>query len=382
MKSIQMVDLIGQYNEIKEEVDQAILDVISSAAFINGPQVKLFAKNLADYLGTSHVTPCANGTDALQIALMALELQPGDEVITTPFTFVATAEVIKLLQLVPVFVDVESDTFNIDANKIEEVITDRTKCIIPVHLFGQIADMERIMQIANKHGIYVVEDNAQAIGADFTFSDGTKTKAGTIGHIGCTSFYPSKNLGAYGDAGAISTNDDELGNKIQIICNHGSKERYHHESIGVNSRMDSFQAAILNIKLNNLDQYIASRQKAAKYYDETLNGVDGIEIPVRAKNSTHVFHQYTLKVADKRDEIKEQMNENGVPSMIYYPIPLHLQEGYQLDSKGVQRYKSGDFPISEQMSNQVLSLPMHTELSDEQLDYICDSIKKCYTVIV
>lgn len=373
MHKIQMVDLHNQYLKIKSETDAAIQDVLDQGYYINGAPVHKFSENLATYLNVAHVIPCANGTDALQIALMALELQPGDEVITSPFTFVATAEVIALLKLKPVFVDIDPDTYLIDVNKIEAAITPRTRCIIPVHLFGQIANMEKINEIAKRHNLYVVEDNAQAIGADYTFANGNRVKAGTIGHIGCTSFYPSKNLGCYGDGGALMTNDAKLAEKIKVICNHGSKQKYYHEEIGVNSRLDSIQAGILDIKLKHLDQYIAERQRAAEYYDRHLSDIDGIQIPVRAKHSTHVFHQYTLFVDKDRDRLKESLQESGIPSMVYYPVPLHVQAAYTGDG-----YKAGDFPHSEKAARHVLSLPMHTELTDEMLGYICTKIREAF----
>lgn len=373
---IRMVDTITQYNLIKEEVDAAVAEVISTGAYINGPAVKRFTANFKDYLGAKSVIPCANGTDALQIALMALDLQPGDEVITSPFTFFATAEVIALLGLIPVFVDVDPGTFNIDPAKLEAAITPKTKCIIPVHLFGQPSEMESIMEIATRHQLWVVEDNAQAIGSDYTFKDGRTQKAGMIGHIGCTSFYPSKNLGAYGDGGAIFTNDEELGEKLLMICNHGSKERYYHERIGVNSRLDSIQGAILDVKLGHLDRYNASRAAAAAKYDELLAGVEGIEIPKRAPNTTHVFHQYTLQITEgreRRDRLQAQLAELKIPAMVYYPVPLHEQEAY-----APYGFKKGDFPISEALSEKVISLPMHSELDNAQIEYIVQHLLACY----
>lgn len=368
-QQIQMVDLQNQYLKIKEEIDTGMADVISSGAFVNGPPVKAFAKNLASYLNVKHVTPCANGTDALQIALMALGLEPGDEVITVAFTFVATAEVIALLGLKPVFVDLDPETFNIDPTKIEAVITPKTKCILPVHLYGQSSNMEAIMKIAEKHNLYVVEDNAQAIGSDVTFSNGKTAKTGTIGHIGCTSFYPSKNLGCYGDGGALFTNDDEIANAIKLIANHGQIKKYTYETIGVNSRLDSLQAVVLNAKLPHLDQYIANRQKAADYYDQALGNHPNIQIPVRASWSTHVFHQYTIKITGDRDALKAALKERGIPSMVYYPTPLHLGKPYK-----AYGYQEGDLPITEQLCQQVISLPMHTELDTAQLKYIADNI--------
>lgn len=369
MEKLQMVDLKSQYEKIKEEVDTAIAGVINSCAFINGPEVKSFASEMESYLDVNHVLPCANGTDALQIALMALDLQPGDEVITTPFTFIATSEVISLLRLKPVFVDVHPTLYTIDPSKIEAVITDRTKVIIPVHLYGQSCPMDEIMEIANKHGIRVVEDNAQAIGADYMHKDGTTSKTGVIGHIGCTSFFPSKNLGCFGDGGAIFTNDDEIAAKIRMITNHGSKVKYYHEEVGVNSRLDSMQAAILRIKLRHLDEYGASRRAAAGRYAELLKDVDFITTPEIADYSTHVFHQYTMIVSEGRDELNKFLTEKGIPNMIYYPVPLHVQEAYSDCG-----YKWGDFPIAEDLSKKVLSLPMHTELTMEQQEHICGAI--------
>lgn len=370
MEKIQMVDLAGQYKHIKDEVDQAIQSVIDSTAFIGGPEVKDFQTELETYLKVKHVIPCANGTDALQIAMMALDLKPGDEVITASFTFVATAEVIALLQLKPVVVDVLPDTFNIDPVALEKAITPKTKAIVPVHLFGQCADMETILTIAEKHNLYVIEDTAQAIGAEYTFSDGRKAMAGTMGHIGATSFFPSKNLGCYGDGGAIFSNDDELAKKMRVIANHGSTVRYYHDAIGVNSRLDSMQAAVLRIKLRMLNEYNAARNKAAAFYDKAFADVKQLSTPKRASNSTHVFHQYTL-VTDGIDRFKLQefLQSKGVPAMVYYPVPLHMQKAYQ-----DERYKEGDFPVTEDLCNRVISLPMHTELSDEQLNFITSSV--------
>jgi len=365
-----MVDLSSQYQQIKSEVDANIQDVIDTTQFINGAATKTFAISLGKYLNAKHVIPCANGTDALQIALMALNLNEGDEVISIPFTFVATVEVVALLKLKPVFVDVDPNTFNINADAIEAKITSRTKAIIPVHLFGQSADMEKIMAIAAKYNITVIEDNAQAIGCDYTFSDGNTQKSGTIGHIGTTSFYPTKNLGGYGDGGALFTNDDTLAQKIRIICDHGSSKKYYYDSIGVNSRLDSMQAAILNAKLSRLDDYNMARQAAAAKYDELLSEIPGIKIPFRVPNATHVFHQYTIRVASVRDALKEYLQASGIPAMIYYPVPLHLSDAYQ--SYG---YSPGDFPASEAIASEVLSLPMHTELDHEQIQFIADAIK-------
>lgn len=365
-----MVDLKNQYLKIKSEVDAAIQDVIDSTAFINGPAVKTFQKNLEEYLNVKHVIPCANGTDALQIAMMALGLKPGDEVITADFTYVATAEVIGLLGLTPVLVDVNPDTFDINVEAIEKNITSKTKAIVPVHLFGQCANMEAIMQLAEKYNLYVIEDNAQAIGAEYTFSNGERKKAGTIGHIGCTSFFPSKNLGCFGDGGAIMTNDDELAAKCRMIASHGQSKQYVHDVLGVNSRLDSIQAAILNVKLKYLDDYIKARQTAAEMYDKALEQISEIVIPKRLKNSSHVFHQYTLQIkGGKRDALREYLQNQGIPSMIYYPIPLHLQKAYQSE-----RYKAGDFPVTEQLCHSVLSLPMHTELNEEIIHIITNAI--------
>jgi len=365
-----MVDLVGQYKKIKPEVDQAILEVLSNASFINGPAVQKFQKNLETYLDVKHVIPCANGTDALQVALMALDLKPGDEVITTSFTFIATAEVIALLQLTPVLVDVDPITYNIDPEAVERAITPKTKAIIPVHLFGQCADMNAIMEIAKAHNLYVIEDNAQAIGAEFTFPDGTVKKAGSIGDIGCTSFFPSKNLGAYGDGGAIFTNSDELAAKIRVVVNHGMTVRYYHDLVGVNSRLDSIQAAILDIKLKHLDEYGAARLKAANYYNEAFSKTDKIAYPKTASFTNHVFHQYTLVLNGvDRDGLMKHLNDRGIACAVYYPVPLHMQKAY-LDP----RYKEGDFPITEQLSKTVMSLPIHTELTEETLKEITEAV--------
>jgi dTDP-4-amino-4,6-dideoxygalactose transaminase len=370
MKEIRMVDLHGQYKKIESEVQQAIAEVVESTAFINGPAVKEFQGNLEDYLGCKHVIPCGNGTDALQVSMMALGLKPGDEVITTSFTFIATAEVIALLGLTPVLVDVFPDTFNIDPEAIRKAITKKTKAIVPVHLFGQAANMEEIMQIAEEHDLYVIEDNCQAIGADYIFTNGKKQKAGTIGHIGCTSFFPSKNLGAYGDGGAIFTNDDELATHIRSLVNHGMTVRYYHDHIGVNSRLDSIQAAILSIKLKHLDEYISARQQAAQHYNAAFAECEHLVTPAVSDFSTHVYHQYTLIVLESdREALKQHLEEKQIPAMIYYPVPLHLQKAY-IDP----RYKEGDFPVTEALSHQVISLPMHTELDKEQLAYITTSV--------
>ena len=369
-KKIQMVDLKGQYEKIKAEVDAGIQEVLNTSAFINGPAVKEFQSDLEKYLHVKHVIPCANGTDALQIAMMALDLKPGDEVITASFTYVATAEVIGLLGLTPVLVDVYPDTFDIDIEAIEKAITPKTKAIVPVHLFGQCADMERIMTLAKKHNLYVIEDVAQAIGADYTFSDGKKAKAGTIGTVGCTSFFPSKNLGCYGDGGAMYTNDDELAKKLRMVAHHGQSIQYVHDVLGVNSRLDTLQAVVLKAKLKHLDEYATARNKAADYYDKALANHPKLKTPVRAKNSTHVFHQYTLLLNGvDRAKLREQLSERGIPAMIYYPIPLHEQNAYKSD-----RFKKGDFPVTEKLCATVLSLPMHTEMDEETLKYITDNL--------
>ena len=371
MKKIQMVDLISQYEKVQDEIDKAVLDVIRSSAYINGPEVRAFQKELEDYLDVKHVIPCANGTDALQIAMMGLGLQPGDEVITANFTYVATAEVIALLQLKPVLVDVDPDTFNIDVEAIKKAITPKTKAIVPVHLFGQSAPMEEIMLLASEHDLFVIEDTAQAIGADYEFSDGRKQKAGTIGNVGGTSFFPSKNLGCYGDGGAIFTNDDELAHKLRSIANHGQAERYYHDRVGVNSRLDSIQAAILRIKLRQLDDYARLRNQAADFYDSAFKDISQIKTPVRFEQSNHVFHQYTMVLDGiDRTEMKTYLEEHGVPAMIYYPVPLHLQKAY-LD----ERYAEGDFPVTERLCPAVLSLPMQTELDEEQLNHITETVK-------
>lgn len=370
MKKIQMVDLQTQYQHIKSEIDKGIEEVIASAAFIKGPKVSAFQGHLEEYTGAKHVIAVGNGTDALQIALMALGLQPGDEVITPTFTFIATAEVVALLGLTPVVVDVEWDTMNMSVESIRKAITPKTKAIVPVHLFGQCADMEAIMAIAREHNLFVVEDACQAIGAKYTFRDGTTKQAGTIGHIGCTSFFPSKNLGCYGDGGAIFTNDDELAEKMKAVANHGCFVRYHHDFVGVNSRLDSIQAAVLDAKLPHLDAYIAARQRAAAYYDKAFANNAHILTPGHHKASTHVYHQYTLRLIDvDRDVVREELAARGIPAMIYYPIPLHLQKAYQ-----DPRYVPGDFPVAEKLAACVLSLPMHTELDDEQLEYITRNV--------
>jgi len=377
MKKIQMVDLQSQYEKIKPEVDKAINDVVASAAFINGPEVKNFQTELEEYLGVKNVIPCANGTDALQIAMMGLGLEQGDEVITADFTFAATVEVIALLKLTPVLVDVDPNSFNIDLEALERAITPKTKAIVPVHLFGQCANMEAILKIAEKHKLYVIEDTAQAIGADFTFSDGTTKKAGTIGTVGTTSFFPSKNLGCYGDGGAIFTNDDELAHVIRGMVNHGMYRRYYHDVVGVNSRLDSIQAAVLRLKLPHLDDYCASRRNAARYYNNGFKSNPNIVTPTTEKCgeicdtcNCHVFHQYTLKITNgKRDGLHQHLMDKGIPNAIYYPVPLHSQKAYVDD-----RYKEEQFKVTNDLINTVISLPMHTELEKAQQDLIIQTI--------
>lgn len=370
VSKIQMVDLISQYESIKQEVDKAVVDVMSTAQFIKGPKVRDFEKHLSEYLGVKNSITCANGTDALQIALMALGLKRGDEVIVPAFTYVATAEVIGLLDLIPVMVDVNENTFNITAEIIEKAITPKTKAIVPVHLYGQSSDMEEIMMIAEKYNLYVIEDNAQAIGASYRFKDGSVQKTGTIGHIGCTSFFPSKNLGCYGDGGAIFTNDARLAAKIKMIANHGQIKKYHHAVIGVNSRLDAIQAVILDIKLAKLDEYSQARQQVAAAYDIAFKNIKQIKIPTRQHNSTHVFHQYTIQIGDnKRDELKQFLADNNIPSMIYYPIPLYNQDAF----KGY--YKGEKLPTTEALCSSVLSLPIHTEMDNETLNYIISKVQ-------
>jgi UDP-2-acetamido-2-deoxy-ribo-hexuluronate aminotransferase len=371
---IEMVDLKGQYTKIQSEIDVAILKTIREASFINGPAVATFTKNLSVFLGGAHVIPCANGTDALQVAMMALELEAGDEIIVPAFTYVATAEVIGLLNLKPVMVDVDPIHFNITRANIEKAIGPKTKAIVPVHLFGQCADMEAILALANEKGLFVIEDTAQAIGAKYTFSDGTQKQAGTMGHIGCTSFFPSKNLGCYGDGGAIYTHDSKLAERIRMVSNHGQTKKYVHKYIGVNSRLDTIQAAILDIKLKYLDQYSTARRTAADRYDSLLSNVVGLKIPARAKNSTHVFHQYTLVIADgKRDALKQHLEMAGIPAMVYYPIPLNEQEAFRNIGAVV-----GSLDETEQLCSSVLSLPMHTELTQEQQVFITNTIKSFF----
>jgi dTDP-4-amino-4,6-dideoxygalactose transaminase len=370
MKNIQMVDLQSQYKKIKNEVNAGIQDVIDSTSFIKGGKVVDFQRNLETYLNVKHVIPVGNGTDALQIALMALGLQPGDEVITPTFTFIATAEVVALLGLTPVVVDVDFDTFNISIDSLRKAITPKTKAIVPVHLFGQNADMEEILAIAKEHNLFVVEDACQSIGSVYTFKDGHREQSGCMGDIGCTSFFPSKNLGCFGDGGAIFTNNDELAAKMRAISNHGMVVRYYHDFVGINSRLDSIQAAVLDVKLKHLDTYSKNRQTAADFYNTAFAENENIITPKISANSTHVFHQYTLKLQNvNRAELIKFLADKDIPAMIYYPVPLHLQKAYQ-DA----RYKAGDFPIAEKLCGCVMSLPMHTELTEEQLLYITKSV--------
>lgn len=370
MKNIQMVDLRSQYNAIKTEINAGIQEVLDTTSFIKGSKVTEFQHELESYLNVKHVIPVGNGTDALQISLMALGLKPGDEVITPTFTFIATAEVVALLGLTPVVVDVDFGTFNISVESVRKAITPKTKAIVPVHLFGQNADMEGILALAKEFNLFVVEDACQSTGSVYTFSDGRKVKSGCMGDIGCTSFFPSKNLGCYGDGGAIFTNNDELAIKMRAISNHGMVERYHHDLVGINSRLDSIQAAVLQVKLKYLNKYLANRQSAAAYYDAAFADIDQITIPFRTLQSTHVFHQYTLKLNGiNRAELQQFLAKKAIPSMIYYPIPLHLQKAYKN-----LRYQAGDFPVAEKLCECVLSLPMHTELSDEQLEFITSNV--------
>ena len=374
MDKIQMVDLKGQYLKIKEDVDKGIQAVIDSSAFINGPAVKTFTEHLSQYMGGCHVVTCGNGTDALQIALMALDLKPGDEVIVPAFTYVASAEVIGLLGLTPVMVDVNPRSFNVTVENIKKGLSNKTKAIIPVHLFGQSCDMESILEFAKKNGLYVIEDNAQAIGAEYTFSDGHLAKTGTMGTIGCTSFFPSKNLGCYGDGGAVFTNDEKLGERIRMIANHGQEVKYHHKVIGCNSRLDTIQAAVLEVKLRHLDEYCQARYAAAVYYSEKLKAFDPEEehilTPREVSNSTHVYHQYTLRVKDgKRDALKQYLADHGVPSMIYYPLPLQEQEAFKAITRAGERLDN-----ATECAHTVLSLPIHTELTKEVQDYIIEQV--------
>lgn len=371
---IQMVDLKGQYDKIKDEINLGIQNCLNTTSYINGPAVKEFQNDLENYLGVKHVIPCANGTDALQIAMMALDLKPGDEVICPAFTYVATAEVIGLLGLKPIMVDVNPQTFNIAIEGLDKYLTPKTKAIVPVHLYGQAADMEKIMEFARKHNLYVIEDNAQAIGSDYIFENGKVQKSGTIGDIGCTSFFPSKNLGCYGDGGALMTNNDELAIKIRMIANHGQEKKYYHKVLGCNSRLDTLQAAVLKVKLQNLDIYSMARNNMATYYDSNLRDLKDIEIPKRADNSTHVFHQYTLKVKnEKRNELQKFLSEKDIPSMIYYPLPLYKQEAFK-------QYVSEGFvlPITEKLCNEVISLPIHTEFNQIVSDYIISQIRNFF----
>jgi UDP-2-acetamido-2-deoxy-ribo-hexuluronate aminotransferase len=372
MNSIKMVDLYAQYQRIKPEIDSAIEKVLTSTAFIQGPQVSSFANALAKYTGAQYVIPCANGTDALQIAMMALGLKNGDEVIVPVHTYVATAEVIALLGLTPVFVDVDPNTFNIDPATIEGKITAKTKAIVPVHLYGQCADMESILALAEMHNLLVIEDTAQALGAKYIFRNGIVRSAGTMGTIGSTSFFPSKNLGCFGDGGALLTNDEKLATKIKMVANHGQQQKYHHDVVGINSRLDTLQAAILEVKLKYLDEYAQRRNEAAKRYDEALAGNKGMTIPFRSAYSTHVFHQYTL-TTDRRDELKSYLEQYGIPSMIYYPVPLHLQKAYRRNG-----FDEGSFPTTERLSKTVISIPIHTEMDEETVDYICSTINKFF----
>lgn len=370
MKNIQMVDLITQYEKIKPAIDEAILSVIQNAQFINGPEVQNFQKELEEYLEVKHVIPCANGTDALQIALMSLGLVPGDEVITPSFTYIATTEVIALLGLKPIFVDVDPATFCIDATKIEAAITNKTKAIVPVHLYGQAANMNAILAIAKKHNLAVVEDNAQALGSIYHLENGKVEKTGTLGNIGCTSFFPSKNLGCYGDGGALYTNDDALAEKIKMIANHGQKVKYYHEVVGCNSRLDSIQAAVLRIKLRQLDNYIDARRNVATYYDTVFGAIPGVKIPFRSADSKHVFHQYTLQLEGiDRDALSAHLASKEIPSMIYYPVPAHRQKMFSAFGSA-----STELPVTDYLTSCVLSLPIHTEMQEEQLAYISSTI--------
>ncbi len=374
MRKIQMVDTKTQYLAIKEEVDAAIHEVLDSAAYINGKAVKDFAQHLATYLDVQHVIPCANGTDALQIAMMALGLQPGDEVITPSFTYIATTEVVALLNLKPVFVDVDPVTYCMDIESLKKAITPKTKAIVPVHLYGQAAPMEEILAIAKQHNIYVIEDNAQAIGCDYTFSDGTKKKTGTMGHIGATSFYPSKNLGAFGDGGALFTNDAVLANKMSMIANHGQSERYYHDVVGCNSRLDSIQAAILNIKLKHLNKYNAARQEVAAYYSKGFAAIEQIITPATASYTTHVFHQYTMQLKNvNREKFIAHLSAKDIPCMIYYPVPGHLQKMF-----GEQNKTTWDLPVTDSLTPCVCSLPIHTEMDQEQLAYIVEGVQSFF----
>lgn len=371
--NIQMVDLFSQYEKIKTEIDSQIEAVIRSSVFIKGGKVVEFEENLKKYLNTGHVIACGNGTDALQIALMALNMKEGDEVITTPFTFVSTLEVLALMKLKPVLADVDPNSFNIRPELVKNCITNNTKAIVPVHLYGQCADMETLNEIAKNYNLFVIEDACQALGTDYYFRNGTIAKAGTISDIACNSFFPTKNLGAFGDGGAIFTTNDELGLSMRSIANHGMSKRYHYQQIGMNSRLDVIQAAILDVKLKYLDQYVLARQNAAAFYDQELSGIHELSIPARVSYSSHSFHQYTIKVPERRDDLQQFLKGKGIPSMVYYPLPLHLQEAYRFLG-----YEKGDFPVAEELSEQVLSLPMHTELSNEQLQFIVSAIRKFF----
>jgi dTDP-4-amino-4,6-dideoxygalactose transaminase len=374
MRDIQMVDLKAQYEKLGAEIDAAMKSVLNSTAFIKGPEIKQFEEALQKYLDVKHVISCANGTDALQIAMMALKLKPGEEVITTNFTFISTVEVVVLLGLKLVIVDPDPDTYNISVNAIKRAITPRTKAIVPVHLFGQCADMEPIMRLAKENDIFIIEDAAQATGTDFIFSDGTKKKAGTIGTIGTTSFFPSKNLACYGDGGAMFTNDDELAKKLRSIANHGMKIKYHYDDIGINSRLDTLQAAILNVKLKYLDQFNSARRAVADFYDESFSGCSSIILPERAGYSSHIFHQYTIRVKNgRRDDLKKFLESAKIPSMIYYPGPLHIQDAYRF-----LKYNENDFPVTSQLCKEVLSLPIHPDMDQEQLDYIALNVLKFF----
>lgn len=370
MREIQMVDLLTQYERLRSDIDNAIFSVINSSAFIKGPGVKLFEEELQEYLGVRNVISCANGTDALQLAMMTLGLKPGDEVITTNFTFIATIETVALLGMKPVIVDPDPGSFNISAEGIANAITEKTRAIVPVHLFGQCADMEGIMKLAARHNLLVIEDAAQATGSDYLFADGTRKKAGTIGNAGTTSFFPSKNLGCYGDGGAVYTDDDELARKIRSIANHGMKVRYHYNDIGINSRLDTIQAEILRVKLKHLDSFNRARQEVAAAYDRAFSGISQIVIPAREKHSTHIFHQYTIRVKNGlRDELKKHLQEKKIPAMVYYPGPLHMQEAYSYLG-----YGENDFPVTTALCREVLSLPVHTEIEQEQLDHITGTV--------
>jgi UDP-2-acetamido-2-deoxy-ribo-hexuluronate aminotransferase len=372
--NIKMVDLISQYQKIKNEIDSEIQEVISSSVFVKGGKVTDFEEHLRKYLNVGHVISCGNGTDALQIAMMALNLKEGDEVITTPFTFVSTLEVLALMKVKPVLADVDPLTYNINPELVKKCVTAKTKVIVPVHLFGQCADMESLLEIAKTHHLYVIEDACQALGTNYFFGNGEKVKAGSMGDIACNSFFPTKNLGAFGDGGAVYTNNDELAKNMRSIANHGMGKRYYYQQVGMNSRLDAIQAAILDVKLKYLDQYIAARQSAASFYDSNLSGIAGLTLPARVEFSSHTFHQYTVRVSERRNELQKFLQDKGIPSMIYYPLPLHLQEAYQFLG-----YKEGDCPVAEILSQQVLSLPMHTELSELQLNYIVSAIQEFFS---